>query len=83
MGQGLFVYGPMGLVLAWFMLRGEAVVREIRALAHRIDGLTKAMLIDVLSREHAGSSTREAAREMLTKIEDRERDALRKKTGDS
>lgn len=82
LGNGLLVYGPMGLVLAWFMLRGEAVVKEIRGLGHRIDGLTKALLVDVLSREHAGSKTREAAREMLDKIEDREKARTRTRDGD-
>lgn len=68
----VFNHGPVVAVLAWFMLRGEKIVLEIRSLSHRIDGMTKAMLVDVLSRDSCGPSAREMAREMLAKIQARE-----------
>ena len=70
--NALWIYGPMYAMLGWFMLRGERIMSEIRVLSHRIDGLTKAMLVDVLSRENAGSQTRQTAQEMLAKINTRE-----------
>lgn len=65
-------FGPLGVVLAWFMFRGEKVITEIRSLSHRIDGLTKAMLVDVLSREGTGHTARQMAQEMMAKIEARD-----------
>ncbi len=70
-GNALFAYGPMGIIICWFMFRGEAVLKEIRGLANRIDGLTRAMLVDVLSRDNSGPHARETAQAMLTKIEGR------------
>ena len=61
----LVVYGPMGVMLAWFMLRFE---KMMSTLSHRFDGLTRAMLVDVLSRENVGHSTKKTAQEMLSKI---------------
>ncbi len=69
--NALFAYGPMGIILCWFMFRGEAALKEIRGLGNRIDGLTRAMLVDVLSRDNAGTHTRETAQAMLTKLESR------------
>lgn len=64
----------MGIIICWFMFRGEAVLKEIRSLSNRIDGLTKAMLVDVLSRDNSGAhtQTRSIAQEMLSKIQARD-----------
>ena len=67
----LYTYGPMGIVLAWFMWRGEKVVTELRSLAHRIDGLTKALLVDMADRESCGIQTKKYAREEIAKIDAR------------
>lgn len=65
----LYSYGPLGFMCSWFMWRGEKVISEIRTLSHRIDGITKAMLVDVLSRESCGPAARKAAKDMLDKVE--------------
>lgn len=67
----LISYGPMGIILGWFMLRGERLVVEIRSLSHRIDGLTRALLMDMVSRDNVGLATKAAAREEIAKIEAR------------
>ncbi len=78
----LFTYGPLGVVLAWFMLRGEKLVVRISTfettiilklsdLAHRVDGLTKALLVDMIERENSGEHVRQYAREAIAKIEAR------------
>lgn len=66
----LFAYGPMGIILAWFMFRAEKVAAKIGDLAHRIDGLTKALLIDMVERE-SSPKVREYARETIAKIDAR------------
>ncbi len=67
---GIVIYGPMGLMLAWFMLRSE---KAMNTLSHRIDGMTRALLVDTLSRDNVGSTSRKLAEEMLTNIENRSR----------
>lgn len=67
----LLAYGPMGVILAWFMLRGEKLVVEIRGLSHRIDGLTRALLMDLVSRDSVGIQTKVQARAEIAKIEAR------------
>ncbi len=70
-GGVLLTYGPMGALLLWFMFRGEKLVGEIRGLAHRIDGLTRALLMDMISRDSVGSATKAAAQAEIAKIEAR------------
>ena len=69
----LYTYGPMGVVLGWFMWRGEKLVGEIRSLAHRIDGLTRAMLMDMVNRDTCGDQAKRMAQEEIAKIERRMR----------
>ncbi len=70
-GSVLISYGPMGVILGWFMLRGEKLVVEIRGLSHRIDGLTRALLMDLVSRDSVGIQTKTQARAEIAKIEAR------------
>lgn len=70
-GSILLTYGPMGIVLGWFMLRGEKLVVEIRSLSHRIDGLSKALLMDLMSRDSVGIQTKAQARAEIAKIDAR------------
>lgn len=74
----LFTYGPLGIVLAWFMLRGETklerVVDRLDRLAHKIEGVTRAMLADVMSRENSDSRVREIARNMLADLDAQRKD---------
>ncbi len=67
----LLAYGPMGVILAWFMIRGEKLVLEIRSLSHRIDGLTRALLMDLVSRDSVGVQTKVQARAEIAKIDAR------------
>lgn len=69
----LLTYGPMGIVLAWFMWRGEKYAANLADLAHRIDGLTKALLVDMAERESTGSRTKQYARDAIAKIEARDK----------
>lgn len=68
-------YGPLGAVCAWLMWRAEKteskIVNVLGDLAHRIDGLTRAMLVDMTERESAGERTREYARQAIAKIDAR------------
>jgi hypothetical protein len=67
----LLAYGPMGLMLAWFMLRGEKLASKVVDLAHRIDGLTKALLVDMVDRDTAGPHVKQYAKETIAKIDAR------------
>ncbi len=67
----LLTYGPMGVILMWFMIRGEKLVVEIRGLSHRIDGLTRALLMDLVSRDSVGVQTKAQARAEIAKIDAR------------
>lgn len=68
----LIAYGPMGVMLAWFMLRFEKMIDAFKTLSHRIDGITRAMLLDVASRDGVGNHTKNLANEMLARIEARD-----------
>lgn len=70
-GALLLTYGPMGAILLWFMARGEKLVSEIRSLSHRIDGLTRALLMDMVSRDNVGPATKAQAQQEIAKIEAR------------
>ncbi len=61
----------MGVILAWFMIRGEKLVVEIRSQSHRIDGLSKALLMDLVSRDSVGVQTKLQARAEIAKIDAR------------
>lgn len=67
----LIAYGPMGIMLVWFMWRFEALQGSFRSLSSRIDGMTKALLVDVMSRPTTGPNVRQAAGDMLAEMEAR------------
>ncbi len=75
----LLTYGPLGVVCAWLMWKIERMEKSmveslgtrLGDLAHRIDGLTRAMLVDMTERESAGERTKEYAREAIAKIDAR------------
>jgi hypothetical protein len=67
----LLTYGPLGVICAWFMLRAEKVFTELRSLSHRIDGLTRALLADMVERDSVGIQTKKYARAEIAKIEAR------------
>lgn len=71
--SGLYVYGPMGIILTWFMWRyesrNEGLRKDIRVLSHRIDGMSKALLVDVISRDTKGGAAKKFAEDMLSRME--------------
>lgn len=67
----LVAYGPMGIMLAWFMWRFEAMIKSFRGLSHQIEGMSKALLVEVMSRPSTTPATRQVATDMLADIERR------------
>lgn len=72
----LYVYGPLGIFCLYFMYRDEKrekaaiaqallIQTEIRTLSHRINGISKALILDVLSRNNLGETARRMGEEML------------------
>lgn len=64
-------YGLAGLVIAWFMYFTEKLRVELKGLAHRIDGLTRALLMDLMSRDTTGPHAKAMASEELRRLEAR------------
>lgn len=72
----LFAYGPLGIMCAWLMWRSEGkldalsrdIIAELRVLGHRFNGLTRAMLMDVASRDTTGNALKMLAAAELEKI---------------
>lgn len=69
----LTAVGLLGAVLTWFMYQGAKLPAEIRTLAHRIDGLTRAMLADMMERESTGMKAKDYCRNEMAKIDARMR----------
>jgi hypothetical protein len=82
--SAISVYGPMGLMLAWFAFMGQRflekvvstnekafadLLTELRRISHRLSGLERAMLADIISRESTGAEAKRIAQQMLTRIE--------------
>lgn len=69
--QLLYVYGPMGVFCGWLMWRDEKRAGDQRSLSHRIDGLTRALLVDMTERDSCGPHAKRYAREEIAKIDAR------------
>lgn len=78
----LYTYGPLGIICAYFMWRDEkrsAMFREHenrnaawhQEILHRIDGLTRALLVDMMERENVGKQVRDYATQVIAKIDAR------------
>lgn len=67
----LATFGLAGLVIGWMMIFIDKLRSELRTLSHRIDGMTRALLIDLISRDSIGPLAKQMAREELAKIEAR------------
>jgi hypothetical protein len=70
----LATFGLAGLVIAWFMWFVDKLRSELRSLAHRLDGLTRAILMDLLSRDDAGTQAKIMAQQELAKLQAREKE---------
>lgn len=64
----LYAYGPLGIICGWFMLRGEALIKEVRNYGHKIDGLRLALLANAAASDAAGASVRSFANEEIARI---------------
>jgi hypothetical protein len=62
----LIQYGPIGVVLAWFMLRMEPAMTGMR---RSVDRLTRAHLLDVVSRPGATPAVRQLAKDALRELD--------------
>lgn len=72
----LYTYGPMGVMLGWFMWRaeklGNAVVSELRGLRHGQNGLQKALLVVEANRHAQETDAQLIAKRMIAEIEAKE-----------
>lgn len=66
--SALLGYGPLGGILIWFMIRGEAVVKEIRAQGNKIDGLRMALLANTLSNKSIPEDLKQFCRDEIEKV---------------
>ena len=81
----LIVYGPMAVGLSWFAFRAENLMKdlkvpitsgfsesnlEVRRMAHRLHGMQKAMLVEVMAHPGTNESARDIAEKMLTQPDD-------------
>lgn len=64
----LYTYGPLGVFCGWFMLRGEALIKEVRGYGHRIDGLRLALLAQAAASDTAGPGLRRMCEEEIARI---------------
>ncbi len=76
----MFAYGPMGVMLAWFMVRGEKLIKEVRAskddvikelqdYGHKIDGLRLALLANTISNVNSSESLRRFCDAEMSRID--------------
>ncbi len=69
--QPLAQFGLNGVMLGFFMYLMKDMPKDIRTLAHRVDGLTRALLVDMAERESCGLHVKRYAREEIAKIDSR------------
>lgn len=62
LGNFLFAYGPLGLLLFWCITEGKKVLNRV---SDKLDILAKTILIDLISRENVGPQARRMAQELL------------------
>lgn len=74
----LYTYGPLGIMCAFFMWRDVArdkeravFIDEIRGLSHRIDGLTRQLMMEMIERGAAGEAMMDYIRDQIAKIDAR------------
>lgn len=73
----LFAYGPLGIMCVFLMYLSNKkldaiateVVTELRVIGHRMNGITRAMLADVASRETTGGALKTLVQTELQKLE--------------
>ena len=58
-------YGLLGIVLGWFMLRAD---KRLAGIEHKMGGLNRTMLIEILSRENVSKQAKAECRRELRKV---------------
>ncbi len=65
-------WGLAGIIILWFLWRVDgrlmALEKAINHNSHKLTGITRAMLIELLSREESSVAAKAAAREELAKF---------------
>ena len=69
----LFAYGPMGVMLGWFMLRGEKLIKEVRDFGQKIDGLRLALLANTISNANTPEALRRFCDSEISRVEHQRR----------
>lgn len=64
----LLTYGPLGVMCGWFMLRGEALIKEVRGYGHKIDGLRLAILAQAATASANNPSLRSMLEQEIARI---------------
>lgn len=65
----LFAYGPMGIMLGWFLLRFEKMVTEVRGMRHGFRGLESALLLEVSTRPDCPIIVKNYAKKQMAKLD--------------
>ncbi len=58
-------YGLLGAVLAWFMVRAD---KRLGGIEHKMAGLNRTMLIEILSRPSTTERAKQACRDELRRV---------------
>lgn len=64
--NALVQYGPMGLVLAWFLLRTE---NRLGGIERALDRMNRAQMLDLVSRPETAPAVRRQAEQLLKEVE--------------
>lgn len=65
-------YGLLGIMIAWVLVkldrRLESLENSMKANTHKVTGLSRTLLIELLSRENVSIQAKAAAREELARV---------------
>lgn len=64
--NALVQYGPMGVVLAWFLLRTET---RLAAIERALDRMSRVQLLDLVSRTETTPVVKLQAQQLLKEVE--------------
>lgn len=62
----LYAYGPMGVILSWFMLRGEKLAARV---TKELTEMRETLLLDIMSRDTVSDFVRETVQSKLNAIQ--------------
>ena len=67
----LATYGLAGILLSWALWFINQLRQDLKDLAHRLDGLTRALLVDMAERDSIGERTKQYCRDAIAAIDAR------------